>query len=77
MLLPVGHYTGVVVPANPQKKTKAMMTAALRKLAATATCPKCGKRKKKEQFGMRVMGRDARGLPTRIARQSWCKECRH
>lgn len=59
-----------------EKKTEAMRAAAMRALPKRITCPKCKKTKARDAFGLRVMARDAKGLPTRIARQSYCAECR-
>lgn len=35
-------------------------------------CPKCGKKKSKEEFGMRNMSKDK----DESRNQSWCRECR-
>ena len=35
-------------------------------------CPKCGKEKSKEDFGMRNMSKDK----DEARNQSWCRECR-
>ena len=59
-----------------EKKTDALLAAAYRKLPARVKCPKCGKTRSKDQFGLRVMARDAKSVPTKISRQSYCKECR-
>jgi hypothetical protein len=59
-----------------QKKTAALLTAALQALPKRLRCPKCGRARSREDFGLRVMARDAAGLPTRISRQSYCKDCR-
>lgn len=58
------------------KKAKARVAAAMRDLPARATCPKCGRSRKKEMFGVRVMKRDAQGVPLVVRRQSYCRECR-
>ena len=59
-----------------EKKTEALLAAAYRKLPARVKCPKCKRTRAKDQFGLRVMARNGRGLPTKIARQSYCKACR-
>lgn len=59
-----------------EKKTDTMRAAAMKALPLRVVCPKCGKNRAKAQFGLRVMARDETGVPTRIARQSYCKECR-
>ncbi len=58
------------------KTADALLVAAMKKLPKRATCRKCGKSRTRGSFGLRVMARSAKGLPTRIARQSWCRECR-
>lgn len=58
------------------KKTQALLAAASEALPKRIVCPKCNKNRTKDAFGLRVMGRDAKGVPTRIARQSYCKACR-
>jgi rubredoxin len=40
------------------------------------TCPRCGRSRKKEFFGVRVVKKDARGRPLQIYRQSYCRDCR-
>lgn len=59
-----------------EKKAEALHAVAMKALPERLTCPKCGKTRAKAQFGLRVMARDAKGLPTRIARQSYCSSCR-
>jgi hypothetical protein len=59
-----------------EKKTEALLAAAFRKLPKRITCPKCKKTKARDAFGLRVMARDAKGVPTSIARQSYCGKCR-
>lgn len=46
------------------------------KLPDLLKCPKCGARRHKNAFGVRVMMRDAQGRPMNILRQSHCKPCR-
>ena len=53
-----------------------MLAAAFEALPKRTVCPKCKKSQTKEAFGLRVMARDAAGVPTRIARQSYCGSCR-
>ena len=60
-----------------EKKTTALLAGALRKLPSRLACPKCGKTRPKEMFGLRVMKRDVRGIPVVIRRQSYCAACRH
>lgn len=45
-------------------------------LPAKLACPCCKAHLPKMNFGVRVMQRDATGLPTVIRRQSYCKACR-
>jgi hypothetical protein len=60
------------------KMTKAMqiVKAAFAALPQRLTCPKCKQTRLKEMFGMRVMKRDSKGIPTRVIRQSHCRDCR-
>jgi hypothetical protein len=64
------------MPTATEKKTAALLRAALRKLPARRRCPRCGKLKGKAAFGLRVMERDKAGLPVRIRVQSYCGPCR-
>ena len=57
-------------------KTNALQATTLKNLPQWLKCPKCGRSRTKEMFGLRVMSRDAMGVPTRIAKQSYRKECR-
>jgi hypothetical protein len=57
-------------------KTKALLTAAFEKLPKRIVYPRCKKNRTRDAFGLRVMARDPQGVPTQIARQSWCRECR-
>ena len=50
--------------------------AAFNALPEVLHCPKCSCHKAKAQFGVRVMARDAANQPTKIVRQSYCRECR-
>lgn len=59
-----------------ERKTKALLAAAFDALPKRIVCPKCKRNRAKNAFGLRVMSRDAKGRPTRIARQSYCKTCR-
>ena len=45
-------------------------------LAEKLTCPCCNATIPKMNFGVRVMKRDAAGIPLVIRRQSYCKACR-
>lgn len=60
-------------------KAKMVVQAAVKKtfagLAQRLTCPKCKKSRAKEDFGVRVMGKDAEGNPI-VRRQSYCRTCR-
>jgi hypothetical protein len=58
------------------KHASALLAAAFEALPKRIVCPRCKKSKAKEAFGLRVMTRDDRGVPTRIAKQSYCKRCR-
>jgi hypothetical protein len=58
------------------KKSEALLAAAFERLPKRMTCPKCGRSRTKDRFGLRVTARDATGLPTKIARQSYCRDCR-
>jgi len=40
------------------------------------TCPCCKAHIPKQNFGVRVMKRDANGVPTKMRAQSWCRACR-
>lgn len=46
------------------------------KLPEKLTCPCCNAHIPKQNFGVRVMKKDAQGLPLVIRRQSYCKACR-
>ena len=46
------------------------------KLPEKLTCPCCNAHIPKQNFGVRVMKRDAAGIPLVIRRQSYCKSCR-
>lgn len=59
-----------------EKKAAALHAAAMQSLPKRVRCPKCGRVRSREDFGLRVMSRDPAGLPTRISRQSYCKDCR-
>lgn len=59
-----------------ERKTEALRAAAMRALPRRAKCPRCGKTKGREAFGLRVMARDEREVPTVIRRQSHCSACR-
>lgn len=59
-----------------QRKTALLLATALEQLPKRLTCPKCKRSRSKDVFGLRVMARDAKGVPTRIARQSYCRDCR-
>lgn len=59
-----------------EKKTQALRAAAMRALPKLITCPKCKRRRPRDAYGVRVMARDDQGVPTRIARQSYCSTCR-
>ncbi len=59
-----------------QKKTKALLVAAFEALPKRIVCPRCKKSTTKDAFGLRVMARDGKGVPTRIAKQRYCKACR-
>ena len=59
-----------------EKKTEVLMAAAFEELPQRLTCPKCKRSRTKGSFGLRVIARSAQGVPTRIARQSWCRDCR-
>ena len=58
------------------KRTTALIAAAMRDLPNRLKCPKCGRRRSKMMFGLRVMKRDANGVPLVIRRQSYCGSCR-
>jgi hypothetical protein len=45
-------------------------------LPVTAMCPKCSTVRHRTDFGVRIMKKDARGLPLSLLRQSYCKTCR-
>lgn len=45
-------------------------------LPGSAECPKCKHTLRQDDFGVRVMKKDANGLPLRLSRQSYCKACR-
>ncbi|MHB8874017.1 MAG: hypothetical protein ACYC8T_10060 [Myxococcaceae bacterium] len=59
-----------------EKKTAALLAVAFKKLSQRLSCPKCKKTRPKDKFGLRVMRRDARGIPVVIRRQSYCATCR-
>lgn len=59
-----------------EKKAEALLAAAFEALPKRSVCPRCKKNRTREAFGLRVMVKDDRGVPTRIARQSYCKACR-
>lgn len=60
-----------------EKKIAKALAATLKVLPQRAKCPKCKKAKSVATgFGLRVMSRDSKGIPTRVARQSYCKTCR-
>jgi rubredoxin len=59
-----------------EKKAEALLAAAFEALPKRIVCPKCNKNRAKDAFGLRILARNAKGVPTRIARQSWCAECR-
>ena len=59
-----------------EKKIAAVLASALRKLPRRIKCPKCGRSRGKEQFGLRTMEKDESGVPTRVRAQSWCRSCR-
>lgn len=59
-----------------EKKTKVLLAEAFEALPKRIVCPKCRKNRPRDAFGMRVMSRGEDDCPTRIARQSWCRNCR-
>lgn len=59
-----------------EKRAKKLVAAAMRKLPARRTCPKCKKTQPRENLGMRVMARSSSGMPVAIRPQSWCCKCR-
>lgn len=74
-------FTGEAKPVVP--KTEVDPTAAAQlinefynKLPEKLTCPCCNATIPKLNFGVRVMKKDAQGLPLVIRRQSYCKACR-
>ena len=74
-------FTGEATPVVP--KVEADPTAAAQlinefynKLPEKLTCPCCNATIPKLNFGVRVMKKDAQGLPLVIRRQSYCKACR-
>lgn len=50
-----------------EKRTAALLTRAFQKLPARIRCPKCGRTRGREHFGLRTMEKGADGLPTRVA----------
>jgi len=77
MAAEAGVETGMKKPTGAaQKKAEALLAAAFEALPKRIACPRCKKSKSKDAFGLRVMARDDRGVPTRIAKQSYCKTCR-
>lgn len=63
------------VPA-PVKAPSDPAAAFFDALPAVLFCPCCKAHKPKEAFGVRVMKRDDKGVPTVVRRQSYCRECR-
>lgn len=67
-------------PPPPIPKTEPvhcdMRQAVFAALPDQLSCPKCGKEKHKDQFGVRVMAKDEKGNPTKVIRQSYCRPCR-
>lgn len=59
-----------------KKKSAALVAAAFEKLPRKMTCPKCKRSQPKTAYGVRVIKRDARGVPLVCRRQSWCAGCR-
>ena len=54
-------------------------TITFKNLPQRSTCPKCGKSRKKDSFGVRLMNGEAvkKGAKPILRRQSYCTECRH
>jgi hypothetical protein len=53
-----------------------ILKATFKSLPSRLRCPKCGRTRGKEFFGLRVAKKDPEGLPILIYRQSYCRDCR-
>ncbi len=68
--------TKKAISPTVEKKAAAIVRAAFRTLPKRIICPKCERNRTPDAFGMRVMKRDAKGLPLVVRRQSYCVDCR-
>ncbi|MCC6334291.1 MAG: hypothetical protein IT380_09925 [Myxococcales bacterium] len=54
-----------------RKTEAAVLAQAFRDLPQRPRCPRCKKGRPKNYFGVRILARDADGLPRTVRRQSW------
>ncbi|MFS6706528.1 hypothetical protein WHK35_14665, partial [Staphylococcus aureus] len=64
------------IPSDVRAYNEAASRNFFEALPETGNCPRCNCAKHKAEFGVRILKKSPQGVALKIARQSYCKDCR-